>query len=193
MSSAVRSGIAGMIFPYHGVWPTIARSAYVAPGAIIIGDVTLEEETSVWSNAVLRGDMAPIRIGRGSNVQENCTIHLDAGTPTIIGQYCVVGHNAIVHGAIVEDECMIAMHATVLNRSHIGTGSIIAAAALIAEDMQIPARSMVMGVPGKVRRETTAEELVKIRDNAERYVGYSREYLASGMGRVESLIRDVLP
>ncbi len=185
------SGQAGMIFPYRGIWPTIAPSAYIAPGAVIIGDVTIGDECSVWSNAVLRGDIAPVQVGRGSNVQENATVHVDGGTPTIIGAYVVVGHNAIVHGAVVEDGSMVAMHATVLNRSHVGAGSIVAASALVAEDMQIPPRSMVMGVPGKIRREISLEEVAAVRANAERYVGYSREYLASGMGRVEDILRQI--
>ncbi len=181
--------MAGSIYPHRGVWPTIAASAYIAPGAIIIGDVRIGEECSVWSGAVLRGDMAPVTIGRGANVQENATVHVDADTPCVVGEYCVIGHNAIVHGCVVEDGSMIAMHATVLNRATVGAGSIVAAAALVAEDAAIPPRSMVMGLPGKVRRDVTDDEVAKVRANAERYIALSREYLASGMGRVEAPIR----
>lgn len=180
---------AGMLFPYRGIWPTIAPSAYIAPGAVLIGDVHLGEECSVWSNAVLRGDMAPVYVGQGANVQENATVHVDADTPATIGAFCVVGHNAIVHGCTVEPGCMVAMHATLLNRCVIGSGSIIAAAALVSEDAIIPARSMVMGLPGKVRRDVTEEEVARVRANAERYIALSRHYLAGGMGRVTDLVR----
>ncbi len=180
---------AGLIFPYHGIWPTIAPTAYIAPGAVIIGNVTIEDECSVWSNAVMRGDMAPVYLRRGANVQENCTVHVDADTPATIGEYCVIGHNAIVHGATIAPGSMVAMHATVLNRATVGAGSIVAAAAMIPEDATIPPRSMVMGVPGKIRREVTDDEIARLRNNAERYIGYSREYLASGMGRVADLVR----
>ena len=183
---------AGLIYPFRGIWPTIAPTAYIAPGAIIIGDVTIEDECSVWSNAVLRGDMAPVYIRRGANVQENCTVHVDAETPATIGERCVIGHNAIVHGATIEPGTMVAMHATVLNRAVIGAGSIVAAAALIAEDATISPRSMVMGVPGKVRREVSDDEIARLVRNAEGYIALSREYLASGMGRVADLVR-VLP
>lgn len=179
---------AGLIYPFRGIWPTIAPTAYIAPGAIIIGDVTIEDECSIWSNAVLRGDMAPVYVRRGANVQENCTVHVDAETPATIGERCVIGHNAIVHGATIEPGTMIAMHATVLNRAVIGAGSIVAAAALVAEDAVISPRSMVMGVPGKVRREVSDDEIARLVRNAEGYIALSREYMASGMGRVADLV-----
>lgn len=178
----------GLIFPYRGVWPTIAPTAYIAPGAVIIGDVTIEDECSVWSNAVLRGDMAAVYVRRGANVQENCMVHVDAETPTTIGERCVIGHNAIIHGATIEPGTMVAMHATVLNRSVVGAGSIVAAAALVPEDATIPPRSMVMGVPGKVRREVLEDEIIRLARNADGYIALSREYLASGMGRVADLV-----
>jgi carbonic anhydrase/acetyltransferase-like protein (isoleucine patch superfamily) len=182
-------GIAGSIFPFRGVWPTIAPSAYIAPGAVIIGDVTIDEEVAILSHAVLRGDAAPIVVGRGSNVQDSATVHADVGFPTRIGAYVVIGHNAIVHGATIEDICLIGMHATVLNGARIGTGSIIGAAALIAEGTAVPARTLMLGVPAKPRRELSDEEVARIRDNAQSYIDLSRTYLASGMGRLEDTMR----
>lgn len=185
-------GPAGTIFPAHGVWPTIAASAYIAPGAILIGDVTIGEECAILSGAVLRGDTAPLVVGRGSNIQDNATIHADPGRPTRIGAYVVVGHNAIVHGATVEDVCLIGMHATVLNGATIGTGSIVGAGALVAEGTAVPPRTVLLGLPAKPRRDATAEDVARIRANAQSYIDLSRAYLASGMGRAED-IRAGLP
>jgi carbonic anhydrase/acetyltransferase-like protein (isoleucine patch superfamily) len=182
-------GNAGSIFPFRGVWPTIAPSAYIAPGAVIIGDVTIGEEVAILSHAVLRGDAAPIVVGRGSNIQDSATIHADVGFPTQIGEYVVVGHNAIVHGTTIEDICLIGMHATTLNGAHIGTGSIIGAAALVAEGTIVPPRTLMLGVPAKARREIADEQVARIRDNAQSYINLSRTYLASGMGRLEDAFR----
>jgi carbonic anhydrase/acetyltransferase-like protein (isoleucine patch superfamily) len=183
------SGMAGSIFPYKGIWPRIAASAYVAPGAVIIGDVTIGEEVAILSHAVLRGDAAPIVVGRGSNVQDSATVHADVGFPTLIGEYVVIGHNAIVHGTTIADICLIGMHATVLNGAEIGTGSIIGAAALVAEGTVVPPRTLMLGVPAKPRRDITEEQVARIRDNAQTYVDLSRAYLASGMGRLEDAFR----
>ncbi|MDQ2784762.1 MAG: gamma carbonic anhydrase family protein [Chloroflexota bacterium] len=178
----------GAIYPYHDVWPTIAESAYIAPGAIIIGDVTIGEECVILSGAVLRGDNTTIVVERGANVQENAMVHVDPDAPARIGAYCVIGHNAIIHGSTIGPSSLVGMHATVLNHSEIGAGSIIGAAALIAEGTVVPPQTMMLGVPAKPRRAVSDEEVAGIRRSAEGYVRLSREYLASGMGRV----RDVL-
>lgn len=179
----------GAIYPYRDVWPTIAESAYIAPGAIIIGDVTIGEECVILSGAVLRGDNASIVVERGANVQENATVHVDPDTPTRIGAYCVIGHNAIVHGSTIGPSSLVGMHATVLNHSDIGAGSIIGAGALIAEGTVVPPQTMMLGVPAKPRRAVSDEEAAGIRRSAEGYVRLSREYLASGMGRVRDVLR----
>lgn len=176
--------MAGSIYPYRGVWPTIAESAYIAPGAIIIGDVTISEECVILTGAVLRGDNAPIVVERGANVQENATVHVDPGAPARIGEYCVIGHNAIVHGSTIGPGSLVGMHATVLNHAEVGARSIIGAAALIAEGTIVPPQTMMLGLPAKPRREVTDAEAAGIRASAEGYVRLSREYLSSGMGRV---------
>lgn len=167
-----------MLRPHKGHLPRVDPSAYVDPSAQLIGRVSLGVETSVWCNVTMRGDVDEIRVGDGSNVQDNSVLHCDEGVPCTIGKGVVVGHSATVHGCTVEDDCLIGMGATILNHAVVGSGSIVAAGALVPERAQIPPRSMVMGVPGKVRREISDQELEAIRENARHYVEHSREYLA---------------
>ena len=157
------------VLAVSGLVPEIHPSAFVAAGARIIGAVTLEEGASVWYNAVLRADGDTITVGANSNVQDNVSVHVDAGRPVVIGENVSIGHNAVVHGCTVEDDVLIGMHATVMNGAVIGTGSIIAAGALVTEGTVIPEHSLVAGVPGKVRRETTEDERHGIARNAETY------------------------
>lgn len=165
------------IYPYKGITPRVAPDVFIAPTACIIGDVTIGAGSSIWFNAVLRGDMAPIVIGAGCNVQDNCTIHTDTDMPAIIGDNCSMGHGAIVHAATLEDGVLVAIGAIVLSRAHIGAGSLIAAAALVAEGKHIPPRSLVMGVPGKVAREVTAAERQRIAATAAHYLEEAKNYL----------------
>ncbi|MFF9278197.1 gamma carbonic anhydrase family protein [Streptomyces griseosporeus] len=138
--------------------PRIDENTFVAPTASVIGDVTLAEGASVWYGAVLRGDVERISVGAQSNVQDNCTLHTDPGFPVTVGERVSIGHNAVVHGATVEDDCLIGMGATVLNGAVIGAGSLVAAQALVPQGMVVPPGSLVAGVPAKVRRELTEEE-----------------------------------
>ena len=138
--------------------PKIDEDAFVAPTASVIGDVTLGAGASVWYGAVLRGDVERISVGASSNVQDNCTLHADPGFPVSVGERVSIGHNAVVHGATVGDDCLIGMGATVLNGAVIGAGSLVAAQALVPQGMVVPAGSLVAGVPAKVRRELSAEE-----------------------------------
>ncbi|MBM7088264.1 gamma carbonic anhydrase family protein [Streptomyces sp. NPDC012461] len=138
--------------------PAVHEEAFVAPTASVIGDVTLHERASVWYGAVLRGDVERITVGAHSNIQDNCTLHADPGFPVTVGRRVSVGHNAVVHGATVEDDCLVGMGATVLNGAVIGEGSLVAAQALVPQGMRVPPGSLVAGVPAKVRRELTAEE-----------------------------------
>ncbi|MGW1214245.1 gamma carbonic anhydrase family protein [Streptomyces sp. NPDC002499] len=138
--------------------PRIDETAFVAPTASVIGDVTLGAGASVWYGAVLRGDVERISVGARANIQDNCTLHADPGFPVSVGERVSVGHNAVVHGATVEDDCLIGMGATVLNGAVIGAGSLVAAQALVPQGMQVPPGSLVAGVPAKVRRELTVEE-----------------------------------
>lgn len=159
-----------LILPFDGVLPRIADGVYLAPGSVVIGDVEIGEDSSVWFNAVLRGDVAPIRIGRRSNVQDNAVLHLDRGTPCIVGDEVTIGHGAIVHGTTVGDGVTIGMGAVVLSRSTIGAEAIVAASALVPEDARVAEGALVMGVPAKERRQLTPDERAASRENALRYV-----------------------
>ena len=159
-----------LILPFAGTSPTIADTAWVAPNATLIGHVTLGEDASVFYGSVLRADVDSITIGAGTNIQDNVTMHCDAGTPTTIGARVSVGHAAVLHGCTVEDDCLIGMSATILNRAVIGAGSLVAAGAVVLEGTIIPPRSLVAGVPAKVRRELTDEEFEHIRYNAAHYL-----------------------
>ncbi|MBD0734853.1 gamma carbonic anhydrase family protein [Streptomyces sp. CBMA29] len=159
-----------MIADILGRTPKIDPTAFTAPGSVVLGDVTLGAGASVWYHAVLRGDCESITVGAGSNVQDNCTVHADPGFPAVVGEGVTVGHNAVLHGCVIEDDVLVGMGATVLNGAHIGTGSLIAAAALVPQGMRVPPGSLVAGVPAKVRRELTEEEKATVRLNAEHYV-----------------------
>jgi carbonic anhydrase/acetyltransferase-like protein (isoleucine patch superfamily) len=158
------------------VAPTTAADAWVAPGAFVIGDVGLEAEASVWYGAVLRGDGDAIRIGARSNIQDNAVVHTDPGFPVTVGTGVSVGHGAVLHGCTVGDDVLVGMNATVLNGARIGSGSLVAAGALITENADIPPGSLVAGVPGKVRRELTDDELAHVRANAQSYLELMRRH-----------------
>ncbi len=162
-----------IIVPFKGVSPTVAASAWVAPNATLAGAVTLGERSSVFYGAVLRGDMDSITIGDDTNLQDNVTVHVDTGVPTVVGARVSVGHAAVLHGCTIEDDCLIGMSATVLNRAVIGTGSLVAAGSVVLEDTVIPPRSLVAGVPAKVRRAITDEEFAKIQRNYRSYLELS--------------------
>ena len=164
----------------------IDPTAFIAAGAVLLGDVTLGAESSVWFNAVLRGDTDAIRIGRQSNVQDLAVIHCDEGVPCTIGDRVTLGHAAIVHGATVEDDCLIGIRAVVLNRARIGAGSLIAVGALVTEGVEIPANSLVMGMPGKVVRQITELDRERIRHAAAHYVAAAKKYRESVGPNAES-------
>lgn len=156
--------------------PQIADDAWVAPTATVIGRVRLGEGANIWYGAVLRGDEDEIVVGAGSNVQDNCVMHTDPGHPVHVGANVTIGHGAIVHGATVEDDVLIGMGSTLLNGSVIGSGSVIGAGALVSEGVVIPPNSLVLGVPGKVRRETTEEERAAIAASAPGYVARAQRH-----------------
>jgi carbonic anhydrase/acetyltransferase-like protein (isoleucine patch superfamily) len=164
-----------------GIHPT----AFIAPGAAIMGDVTLGEDASVWYGAVLRGDMAPIVIGAETNVQDGTVVHVDAGVPCTIGRRVGVGHRVILHGCTVADECLIGMGSILLNGVHIGTGSVIAAGAVIPEGMQVPPHSLVMGVPGRIVRSVDASLAQRIGATWAHYVEQARAHRAGRFPLVE--------
>jgi gamma-carbonic anhydrase len=166
-----------MLRSFRGILPRVAPSAYVDPSAQIIGDVTVGERSSIWPNVSARGDVNFIRIGEESNIQDNSVLHCDAGDfPLIVGDRVTAGHLVMLHGCTVEDDCVIGIGAIVLNGARIGKGSVIAAGAVVPEGMQVPSGSMVMGVPGKIRREVTPEEQQRFRENAKHYIDACRIY-----------------
>lgn len=149
--------------------PVVAASAWLAPGATLIGDVQLHDDASIWYSAVLRADGDRIDIGSGSNIQDGSIVHADPGYPVAVGAGVSVGHRAILHGCLIEDDVLIGMGAIVMNGARIGSGSLVAAGALVPEGVQIPPRSLVAGIPGKVRRDITDEEHERILANARTY------------------------
>lgn len=160
---------AASVLSIAGLTPQIDESAFLAVGARVIGDVRLGPESSVWYNAVLRGDSASITVGAGSNLQDNVSVHVDADSPVVLGENVSVGHNAVVHGCTVEDGCLIGMGSVILSGAVIGAGSLVAGGALVLGGTIVPPGSMVAGVPAKVRRELTDDEKRGILRNAEVY------------------------
>ncbi|CAB3289115.1 carbonic anhydrase (gamma family Zn(II)-dependent enzymes) [Methanocaldococcus lauensis] len=152
----------------------ISKTAKIAKTAIIVGDVTIGEYSSVWYNAVIRGDLEKIIIGNYSNVQDCCVIHCSKGYPVRIGDYVSIGHGAVVHGCIIENNVLVGMNATILNGAKIGENCIIGANALVTQNKEIPPNSLVLGVPGRVVRTLTDEEIKSIKENALRYVELSK-------------------
>ncbi len=168
--------IFGTLLPFGDKQPEIAPSAFVAPGAYLIGAVYLGEESSVWYGAVLRGDTEPIRIGARTNIQDGCVLHADPGYPAMVGEECVVGHKAVVHGCEVGDGCLIGMNATVLNGARIGEGSIVAAGAVVPEGREFPPRSLIAGVPARRFGEVTEEQTHDIARGVRSYVERAATY-----------------
>lgn len=166
-----------MLYRYGGKEPNVDSSVFVAPGAHIIGDVTIGEESTVWFNAVLRGDEGPISIGKKCSIQDNVTAHLYEGFPLVIEDEVTVGHNAILHGCTVKKRCIIGMGATILDGAEIGEESIIGANTLIPSGKKIPPRSLVVGSPGKVIREITDKDVELIQLSIDTYVLKGKEYM----------------
>ncbi|WP_431219123.1 gamma carbonic anhydrase family protein [Leifsonia xyli] len=156
--------------------PHVSEGAWVAPTATVVGDVLLGAGASVWYGAVVRADNAPIVIGAESNLQDNVSAHVDPEFPLTVGARVSVGHNAVLHGCTIEDDVLVGMSATVMNGAHVGTGSLIAAGAVVTQGAVIPPRSLVAGVPAKVRRELTDEELAGIARNAAVYLQKTAEH-----------------
>ncbi len=158
-----------MIYSFQGKSPKIHPTAYIAPGAQIIGDVIIEENASVWFNAVLRGDNDHIRIGKGSNIQDGSIVHTDAGFPVVVEENVTVGHRVILHGCTVKTGTLIGMGSTIMNGAVIGEGSLIAAGSLVLEGKTIAPGSLAAGSPAKVLREVSPENAKALREGAEHY------------------------
>ncbi len=170
-----------MIHEFKGMHPRIGAGVFLAPGSHVIGDVEIGDDSSIWFNTVVRGDIDSIRIGHHTNIQDGCVCHvMKDECPLVLGDYVTVGHAATLHGCVVESHCLIGMHSTILNDVRVGGGSIVAAGALLTENLIVPPRSLVMGMPAKVKRELTDEEVADIDEYARRYVEYKESYLGSG-------------
>ena len=159
-----------------GSSPEVDPTAWVAPDAVLAGAVTIGPEASIWYATVIRGDGDTIRVGARSNIQDGCVLHTDPGLQLVVGEGVSVGHRAVLHGCVVEDDVLVGMGAIVMNRAHIGTGSLVAAGALVTEGTKIPPRSLVVGAPAKVRREVSDDELEMVRYNATHYVALARTH-----------------
>lgn len=158
---------------------------YLAASAVVLGDVKISEDVSVWHQAVVRGDLAEIAIGRGSNIQDLCVVHVSTDVPVSIGEGVVVGHGCILHGCTIESNVLVGMGTIIMDRAIIGEGSVIGAGSLILEGTVIPPNSLVVGSPGKVIRETTEEQRVYTRDAAMRYIEEAKR--AEGMRGVDGV------
>lgn len=165
-----------MIIDFKGKGPSIAANAFIADSAEIIGDVEVGELSSIWFNAVVRGDMGSILIGKRTSIQDNVVIHTDPLTRTDIGNDVTVGHGAVIHGCTIGNNVIIGMNSTVLNGACIGSNSIVGANALVPPGKQFPDNSIIIGVPAKVTREATDADIRKVSENAAEYVELSKEY-----------------
>lgn len=158
-----------MLSTYKSVIPKVHRKAFLAPGTHIIGEVSIGEGSSVWFNAVIRGDMNSVTIGKNSNVQDNAVVHVDGDTPVLIGDHVTIGHGAVVHGVTIGDTVLIGMNATLLDGAIVGANCIIGANALVTPGQKIPEGSLAVGVPAKVVRQLSDEEIVGLKEHAGRY------------------------
>lgn len=173
-----------MIGPVLGSSPRVAGSAFVAPNAVVLGDVLLGEESSIWYGAVVRGDSGPIRVGARTNIQDLCMLHATTGRSGLtIGDEVTVGHRAILHGAVVRDRCLIGMGSVLLDDCEIGEESLVAAGAVVLERMRVPPRSFVAGTPARVRGAIPQDVLERLRESAEVYVALAREHAKLGRDR----------
>lgn len=169
-----------MIISLSDYTPDISQADFIAPNATISGNVTLGKHTSVWFGAVIRAEREPIVIGDDTNIQDNVTVHIDVNYPTHIGKRVTIGHNALVHGCTIEDDVLVGMGATILNGAHIGKGALVAAGALVLEGMEVPPNSLVAGVPAKVKKIFTPEEVKKRQDYyINLYLREGQEYAAT--------------
>jgi carbonic anhydrase/acetyltransferase-like protein (isoleucine patch superfamily) len=167
------------ILKVNGISPRIADDAFVAPGAVVVGDVEIGPGSSVWFNAVIRGDVAPVRIGAGSNVQDLALLHVDRENPCVIGDNVTIGHSAIVHGCVVENDVTIAMGAVILSRSTIGAGAVIAAGAVVAEGFQVEPGSLMAGVPAIRKSTLNSDRLDQLKAIGGLYLDNARRFRAT--------------
>jgi carbonic anhydrase/acetyltransferase-like protein (isoleucine patch superfamily) len=176
-------------------WPARLRihpTAFIAPGAVVVGEVTLGARSSVWFNTVVRGDTAAIEVGDDTNLQDNTVVHVDEAMPAVIGSRVTVGHRAIVHGCVVEDDVLVGMGAVILSGARVGAGSLIGAAALVRERQVIPPGSLAVGAPARVVGQVTDVHRAAIANGVHHYVSLARSYLARGFARSHAPARSDL-
>lgn len=172
-----------VILAYDGRSPVVAPSAWVAPGAVVAGDVELGEDSSVWFQTVIRGDVNHVRIGRRTNVQDHSMIHVTGGThPTVVGDDVTIGHRVVLHGCTVRDRCLVGIGAIVLDGAVVEEEAMVGAGALVPPGMVVPSGKLVLGAPARVKRDLTARERASLLDSAARYASYAARYRA-GAGR----------
>jgi len=170
------------IYQFEGKRPTIAPTAYVAPSAVLLGHVRIGPQSSVWTTVVLRGDYSPIEIGSFTNLQDGAVVHGDDGFPSRLGDRVTVGHRAVVHASVVEDDCLVAIGAILLTGVRVGAGSFIGAGSVVPEGTTIPPGSLVLGVPGRIIRPVDDGLRERIRQSADNYVEYARGYREGRLG-----------
>ncbi|MSR37150.1 MAG: gamma carbonic anhydrase family protein [Gemmatimonadetes bacterium] len=180
-----------MLLPCNGVWPRVAEDAFLAPGAVLIGNVTVGAQSSVWFGAVLRGDHPShgIVIGPRTSVQDGCVIHVGGWRPTVVGADCTIGHGAKFESCDIGDGCTVGMNAVILQEATIGGGSLVAAGAVVLERTEVPPGSLVAGVPARVRKALDGSAAQWVARGGSHYVELSRRYLAQGIGRVADAVR----
>jgi carbonic anhydrase/acetyltransferase-like protein (isoleucine patch superfamily) len=170
-----------VILPYDGKTPRLAPSAFVADGAVVVGDVEIGDESSIWFQSVVRGDVHHIRIGARTNVQDHSVVHVSSGThPTFVGDDVTVGHRVVLHGCTVKDRCLVGIGAIVLDGAVIGPDAMVGAGALVPPGMVVPPGVLVLGSPARVKRDLTAREIASVRESAARYAGYAARYRRGG-------------
>jgi len=167
------------LYTFENVRPKIDPSAYIAPTATIVGNVTIGKDSSVWFNCVVRGDADTIIIGEETNIQDLTMVHADQGKPTIVGNKVTVGHHCVLHGCIIEDNCLIGMGSIILNGAKIGRGSVVAAGAVVTEDTVVPSSSLIAGIPGKVKRTFEENSMGMGKLGARAYMELAKSYSSS--------------
>lgn len=167
--------------PFGEKSPSVRASAFVAPGAVVVGDVEVGERSSIWFGCVLRGDVNAIRIGARTNVQDLTTIHVTSRThPTVVGDEVTIGHRVVLHGCTIKDRCLVGIGSVVMDGAVVGPEAVVGAGALVPPGMVVPPRTLVMGSPAKVKRDLAPEEIEALRRSAENYVEYAARYVAEG-------------
>jgi len=165
-----------MIIAYDGNTPRIGKNVFIAPNAMVIGDVKIEDNASIWYGTVLRGDMEPITVGENTNIQDNCTVHTDYGYPTVIGANVSIGHNAVVHGCVIEENCLVAINAVVLSGARMAKGSILAAGSVLREKEKLEPYTLAAGVPAVVKRVLSEDTAQPFQRPVRNYLELSKKH-----------------